>query len=114
MFNTHFNTISQAISKAIPKTIATFITNSNSIVIPKANTYPICESHSDYSLWSTLLQACGLWQWLGKAVSKYISSWYVAQVAVSIFCHIISMTVFCCSMCNYCSEVNSVLDGRSP
>ena len=78
----------------------------------KAIADAIADSNAVHSHRSTLLHEGWLWRWLCEAVSKYISSWYVAQVDLSISRHICSKRVVGHTVCNCRCPVDSVLDGR--
>jgi len=109
------DTISVTIPETIPdctKAISEAIPNSNPDTISETISEAISESNSDHSHCSTLLQEGGLRQWLGEAVSEHLSSWYVAQVDLSISSHICSKIVLGRNVCNCSSAVDSVLDAR--
>jgi hypothetical protein len=95
---------SDTVSVTIPATIY----NSNPEAIP--NTIP--DANSDHSHHRTMLQEGGLRQWLCEPVGENLSSWYVAQVNLSISSHICSKMVLGCNVCNWSSAVDSVLDAR--
>ena len=80
---------------------------SEDILNPNSNTIP--KSDLDHSHRSTVLQEGGHRQWLCEAVGKHLSSWYVAQVDISITSHIWGKIVLGRNVCNCSSFVASVL-----
>jgi hypothetical protein len=98
---------SDTISMTIPETIP----NSNHEAISK-HTEAIAQAISDHSHRSTLLQEGGLWQWRCEAVGEHLSSWYVAQVHLSVSSHSCGKILLSCDVCNSSSAVDSGLDAR--
>jgi hypothetical protein len=107
--------ISMSNSGTIPATSSVTIseyTEAISEAIPNSNAEAIPESNSDHSHRCTLHQEPWLRQWLCEAVGEHLSSWYIAQVDLSISSHICSKIVLGGNMCNCNSAVDSVLDTR--
>jgi hypothetical protein len=102
-------TFSSSNSNTIPVTISER-TEAISKAIPNSNPETIPKSNSDHIHRYTLLQGCGLRQWLCEAVSEHLSSWYVAQVDLSVSSYICTKIVLGHNVCNCSSVVDSVLD----
>jgi len=103
------DTLSKSNSATISKTISKTLSETVSVHI-KDISETISESNSDYSLCNWLLQESGLPHWLCEVVSEHLSSWYVAQVDISVSSHICSKLVLGCNVCNCSSAVDSILD----
>jgi hypothetical protein len=73
----------------------------------------IPKSNSDHAHCSTLIEDGQLRQWLCEAVSKHLSSRYVAHVDLSVSSHISSKIVLSQNVNNCSSAVDSVLDASN-
>ena len=93
----------------IPMTISEHI-KAISEANPNYNSKYICQSNSDCSHCQTLLLEGGLLQRLWEAVSKHLSSWYVAQLDLSISSHICCKKALYHKVCNCGSMDHSVPD----
>jgi hypothetical protein len=95
-------TIPETISYSNPETISKAFPNTISEATPKFN--------SDDSHHGTLLQDNRFRQQVCEAVSKHLSSQYIAQVDLSISSHVCSKIVLRRNVCNCSSAVDSNLD----
>jgi len=93
------NSTSDTISETIPKTISVHM---------EAISEAIPEFNSDHSHCSTPRQETGLWERLCEAVSKHLSSEYIAHVNLSISRLICMKIVLGCDVCNCSSTVDSI------